>query len=220
MQGTSLQTVMQQMIKPLFDVKARPRSIEGGRLDYTRSLRTVVWSLWRGDMTTFEFLDRATSTIRRGFTRAFYEGAGECGVSPSELTPQETNVLQAEINQESLFLINFADTITNNSKTSGEKLRAHTERLPMWLNRYEMLRNLGRISACKDAKYQWIWNPVKEHCSDCGMLNGRVYRASVWNNSGWVPKGRNLECGGFKCGCEFVLTDLPITPGPVPKARL
>lgn len=200
----------------LLSSKARKPSIESGRADYINSLRLYIAALWRGQIDLFDFLDSASFTIRRGFTRAFYEGAAECGVTPRELSFADTAVLETEINTEILYLLKFGNTITDESRDAGEKLREHTVRLPMWVNRYEMLRNLGRMTACADAKLEWVWNPIKEHCSDCGMLNGRVYRASKWNTSGWVPRGRNLACGGFKCGCDLIPTDKPITPGPIP----
>jgi len=198
------------------ELKARPRSIPAGQLDYQRSLRLSIHALWGDKISLFDFIDSATATIRRGFSRAFYEGAAVCGISPAELTSFEINALQTEINQESLYLLKFASTISQERK-GDQLLRAHLTRLPMWVNRYEMMRNLGQVYACKDQKLAWVIGPTREHCADCLRLDGRVYRASTWQSSGWVPKGRSLACGGYKCLCAFSPTSLPITPGPAPK---
>jgi hypothetical protein len=88
----------------------------------------------------------------------------------------------------------------------------------LWQNRYVGIRELGKVYACGDKKLKWVINPAKEHCADCEMLDGKVYRASTWKSSGWAPRSRVLACGGFKCGCELRQTSDPITSGKAPIA--
>ena len=57
---------------------------------------------------------------------------------------------------------------------------------------------------------------VVHNCSDCDNLNGRVYRASVWQASGLYPQSHSLACKGFRCKCKMEITNDRITPGKVP----
>lgn len=57
---------------------------------------------------------------------------------------------------------------------------------------------------------------VVHNCDDCLNLHGRVYRASVWDRYGIAPQSPQLACGGWRCGCRFVVTDDPVTPGRPP----
>jgi hypothetical protein len=157
------------------------------------------------------------ASIRNLYTRAWEDGAAECGVKPTELTQEERDRLEEEIWSELSHTGKFADAIVAGSKANGGKLGKLTGRIPMWVNRYQGVRYLAKIYACGDQKLMWVMNPVKEHCEDCLMLNGRIYRASLWKESGWEPRSRDLACRGYKCGCELVNTDLPATPGRPPR---
>lgn len=197
-------------------VKARRGTFESGQQDYHRSLRSSVYGLWRGQIDLFNFVDSMISGIQRGYTRAFYDGLAVCGVRPDEISAEEQAALDDEINTEIQYVVKIGNDVMQGNQDSGGKLRDLTNRLPMWENRYAAVYYLAQTLACGDRKLMWIWNPLKEHCSDCGVLNGRVYRASVWQRYQIFPRMRDLACGGFKCGCILQETDGRATPGRPP----
>jgi len=191
-------------------------SATAGVESYQYLIRSAVYGLWSGERNLGDFIADMFTTIQRGFTRAWYDGAYECGLLPDDLTIEEKQRLADEILTEQSFIVNFGSDILEGLK--GEALlRTHTVRIPMWVNRYSNIQNIARMMACGDEKLKWVMHPLKEHCPDCLMLDGRVYRASVWRTTGWEPKSRDLACGGYKCGCEFVITNEPITRGRPPR---
>ena len=192
-------------------------SATAGVMSYQQLIRSAVYGLWSGERNLGDFIADMFITIQRGFTRAWYEGASECGMLPEDLTIEEKQRMADEILTEQSYIVNFGNDILNGLK--GEALlRTHTVRVPMWVNRYSNIKSIARMYACGDEKLKWVMSPlVREHCKDCLMLDGRVYRASVWKTLGWEPRSHDLACGGYKCGCEFQLTSDPITRGRPPR---
>jgi len=181
--------------------------------DYQGSLRSASRGLWSGEEGVYFFLENATRSIEHNFTLAWHEGLSDCGISPSDQTPEEQARLRLEINNEIGYLYQFAVDINNNNKLLGGKLHAIYTRIQMWVNKYGMIRDLARTYACADEKLEWVMHPLKEHCRDCLRLNGKVYRASTWRNNNIYPRMHSLECGGYRCGCEFRPTSLPVSLG-------
>lgn len=198
--------------------KARKRNPQAGEQDYGLSIRSGVRGLWRGNLDIYGFIDSMFSSIRRGFTRAWLEGMETCGIMPGDMTTEEQRVLEFEINSELQYVVSYANAIDAESRATGGKLSPQVFRSDMWTNRYGYIRDLARTYACGDQKLQWIINAIcKEHCNTCLLLAGRVYRASVWRANNISPRDHKLACGGFRCCCEFVTTNLPVTPGPFPR---
>ncbi len=50
------------------------------------------------------------------------------------------------------------------------------------------------------------------NCNSCQKLNGKIKRGSYWQKT-IMPRSRNLECGGWRCCCDLVPTDDPISKG-------
>lgn len=197
--------------------KARKRKPVDRSEHYRQSVRSPVYGLWRGALDVGEFLESMSLSIESYFRIAWYEGMASCGLSPADMTQEEENRLAQEITSEISYLNKYAVAIAENSKTQGGKLRDLTGRIPMWVNRYVGVRELAKLYACGDQKYRWDMGPTREHCHDCQMLSGRIYRASVWKASGWEPRSRDLACGGYKCLCTLTPTTLPATPGTPPR---
>jgi len=180
-------------------------------------IRNAVRDLWRGDTELALFLAAMLFVIRAGFTRAWETGAQACGITPQELTPEEIRRREQEIILEVSFVNSFALDILAFSRAAGGTLAPFLRRAEMWANRFGAIQGLATSMACQDQKLMWIWNPLKDHCSDCAMYNGRVYRASTWAKYDIYPKMPSLECHGKHCGCSFVVTDASVTPGRPPE---
>ena len=159
--------------------------------------------------------------IRRYFLLAFSEGMAECGVLPEERTEKERKALVDRIKQELSHVGAFMDAVYEGRKGSENErpLPQFFQRAEMWVSRYTELRDLGKTMACADRKMMWVWHPEKEHCDSCRRLNTKVKRASQWEAAraqGIYPKSPALKCGGYRCGCELVLTDEPMSKGKLP----
>ena len=214
MQEAKTRVTKQRKLK--YQDKARSAMPSAGATSYQSGLRAAVYGLWSGAYSIYDFIGDMNTVIRRGFTQAWYFGAYQCGVLPEDLTEEEKQRLEDEIVLEQGYVFGIATDIQNGQK--GEALlRTHTVRIPMWVNRHANVTNIARSYACGDEKLKWVMNPIKEHCGDCLMLSGRVYRASIWRTTGWEPKSRDLACGGYKCGCDFEITSEPVTRGRPPR---
>jgi hypothetical protein len=196
--------------------KGRKPGKSSGRVDYKRNVRAPVYGLWNGTLGLFDFVDSMSINIRTGFTRAWYQGAAECGIKPSELTQEEKDKLESEINEEISYVVKMGKDIERNSKAEGGKWAPFQKRVELWANRYDNIYSTAMSYACKDKKLAWVMNPKKEHCSDCLRMDGRVYRASIWKKYNIAPRMRSLACGGFLCGCSFEITNAPATSGRPP----
>ena len=183
---------------------------------YGISLRTAARGLWAGRTTIEDFIEMMESSIRRGFNRAWNEGAKSCGILPSERTRAEQERLDQLIAQQNSFIFGFGEWIEENSKAEKKRLRNVLARLQMWINRYGETKAIAQQMACSNIKYRWQWDPSKEHCVDCRKLNGRVYRGRVWDKWGIAPQSHKLACFGGHCGCSLIPTDEPVTPGRPP----
>ena len=199
-------------------VKARPNlsGIDYGEQDFARGIRANVRSLWEGYMSIFDFVDTMIFTIRRGFTRAWYEAIREFGYKPEDMTVDEMRQLTGEINSQIPYIMPFANAIFENNRASGGKINPLLSRAEMWSNNYQRIKGIARLTIADNPKLQWVIGPTEMHCSDCSRLNERVYRAQTWQKYGLFPRSRDLECNGVKCLCEFLPTDLPCTPGRPP----
>lgn len=188
--------------------------------DYRRSLRSLARGYWKGDLGAFDFVDGMTSAITRHFTQAWDEGAARFGVQADELTDEEKTRLSLEINTEISYVINFADFIANNSKTNGGLLSTLYARVELWVNAYGRIETLAGTIAAADAKGLWAYGDTVEHCDDCAMYAGRIYRNSVWRKFlepyDAMPHGRGLQCKGYNCGCEIKRTSEPVSKGRPP----
>ncbi len=193
------------------------KAVTSGEADYARGIRSLVRGLWTGELDEFTFIDTMVFAIQRGLRRAWFEGAEKCSIKPVELTKEELDAMNKIISEQYYFLIDFASSISKNSKANRGKLTPLYRRAELWVNQYGEARNQAKLMACGDKKLKWKFNPLKEHCSSCAMLDGRVYRASIWRKYNIRPRMSSLACGGWRCGCEFIITDEAVTPGRPPR---
>ena len=191
--------------------------------EYRRAVRAAVRGVWTGAFTSAaQGSDALFPAIRRYFLLAFNEGMKECGVLPEERTEKERKALVDRIKQELSYVPAFMKAVHDGRKGSENErpLASFFSRADMWANRYTELRDLGKTMACGDRKAKWVLNPLKESCRDCIRLNGKVKRFSTWEKAraqGIYPKSPALACGGYRCGCTFLITDEPMSRGPLPK---
>ena len=185
--------------------------------DFGLAIRSAVRGLWKGVLNRFDFNNTMTLAIRRQLTIAWHEGAAMCGIRPEELSPPELLRLYMIIQENIGYIPGFADSIEAGSQANGGKLGPLISRASIWTNKYMQAQSLGQQMACRDQKLRWDLGRTKVHCEDCLKLNGRVYRASIWEKYDIYPKSPNLACGGWLCDCRFTPTNEPGTPGRPPR---
>jgi len=183
---------------------------------YKRAIRNLFRGFWANEFDMFQFIDAGQSAISRNYRNAWVEGARREGVSEHELTPAELAELATEINNEIRNLLKVATDLEGMTKADGGKLKSVLSRADGWIARYDRIRTKGQLAAAGDKKKIWRVGNT-EHCPDCKKLNGRVYRASKWRESGIEPQSPDLNCFGIHCKCKLENTDEPITRGRFPK---
>lgn len=181
--------------------------------NYKKQIRAAVRGLWTGAFTFEDFDEIMKGTIRRGMTQAWIEGAKPCGITLEDLSDAESLALAQIISSQFDYIDGFRDFVDANSKVNKGKLGQGLARAELWINRYGEARNQAKAMACSDRKLKWQINAkCREHCKSCTRLNGKVKRGSYWQKT-IMPRSKNLECGGWRCCCELIPTDDPISKG-------
>lgn len=191
---------------------------KGSYNDYARSVRSLVYGLWSGDIDRFSFIDSMVGTIDRSLRRAWFEGAAQCGIQPGELTLAEMDAMRDLINSQFGYLVSYSDDIVAGQRGFG-LLSTQYARADLWINRYNQAVGRARQMACGDKKMIWRLGVREQHCGTCNVLDGKVKRNSVWLDAGLEPQNAPnplLECEGWNCGCSLTPTNLPLSKGPLP----
>lgn len=184
------------------------KSLEG----WAKSLRANARGVWLSELDVISFTQSMDAGIRRYFNMAWNEGAAICGIKPDERTPEENQALNEQMLISSNAIFGLWRFINENSKENNGLWRKTLARLELWKNSYSRVFELAKQMSCKNKKLLWQYGAT-EHCNSCRRLNGKVYRASTWQQMGIYPKSPLLECGGFRCQCRLVPTKLRLTPG-------
>jgi hypothetical protein len=182
---------------------------------FGRTVRGLVTQLWRGNIDMFNFIYTLSSSIEYSYRRAWVEGAETCGIKPEDFTEEEIDTLNTIIAEDISHIDGFMSAVITGSKNNHGLLSSLLNRAEMWSIRYAFVRDRAKAMACGNQKLKWVYGDT-EHCDDCLKLNDRVYRAKTWEKWEIYPKSPGLQCGGFKCKCEFEETDDPCTPGRPP----
>lgn len=95
----------------------------------------------------------------------------------------------------------LSQAIIDGKLDEEERPGSMSARLALWVGTAMLLYNIGLTYREDDPYLIWLYNPLKEHCDDCLRLHGQVHTAAEWKESGWVPRGGMLDCGGWRCGC-------------------
>jgi hypothetical protein len=188
--------------------------------NYRSAIRSAVRGFWSGALDYDQFWEVMDSAINAGLTSAWYEGARECGIEPSELTPDEKAELRRRQIGELTHVGNFAAEVDAGSKANGGKLAPLFQRAEAWILRARDVMNQARVMACGDQKLMWELGITEKHCRSCAALNGKVKRASYWQQMGVRPQNPPnylLACGGWLCDCRLVPTSAPLSKGPLPR---
>ncbi len=179
---------------------------------YERQLWKIVQDYFQNKIDAYSYIDQITKVISNQLEKAFNEGARAVDVDPSEFTSKDLAELTSIINSEYGYVLELATDIENaraNGMTIQEFRQAFRNRISLWANRYKDTVNRAKVYFGKKVKLMWKLGRTKEHCSTCSKLNGMVAWGEEWEESGIHPQeppNGHLECGGWKCECDLIVT--------------
>lgn len=183
-----------------------------------RGIRNAVRGLWNGSISSLDFYDFMSASIRRGITAAWEIGIGKAGILPDEMSEIEREALNDFLEGQYSYIDGFADEILHNLKVDGGKLQPLFDRAELWIGRFDQAIQVAFALAGQDMKAMWTLGEA-EHCRSCLKLEGKVKRLSYWYERGILPRVAGcdyLECKGYKCQCSLEPTDSPQSKGPLP----
>lgn len=191
---------------------------------YNRQVWRIMRELFLSEISEYDFVDDFSDFIDNQFTRAWNAGAREMGVDPNKYTMNDIAQLANRIAAERDYMLQLADDIlqARAQRISLAEFRTRFQmRAEMYANRYNDILNEARLwfGATRDGgQICLIWVVGQtEHCTDCARLDGIIATAREWLQYPMKPQGRELECGGYRCQCQFLPTDEPPTPGGIPR---
>jgi hypothetical protein len=199
---------------------ARERRLDKDAGAYKAAIRSAVRGLWNGEFDYDWFYDAMDTAIRYHTPLAWAAGAKECGILPNEYTKPERVALEQAINYELQWIDGFATAIEEGSKANGGQLGPLMSRAAIWTGRWEGVKAQAMTMACADKKLIWQRGQTEMGCRSCTRLDGKIKRASYWQEQGVLPRvhgSDKLECRGFRCDCTLSPTDEPASKGPLPK---
>jgi len=181
---------------------------------YRAGLRAAVRGLWSGALDYDQAFDAMMAAIRSGITRAWHEGAAQCGIRPDELSPEEQMELQRFIQGQFGQIARVLNWVEQNRKELTRQRPPEQRinllsrkgnltvygRLEMWINQYPSAVMKSAAMACADEKRIWTLGIVEKHCKTCPALAGKVKRMSFWLKHVLPRNAPNdkLECGGYR----------------------
>lgn len=183
---------------------------------FRQQLRSQAWQLSTGQIGIYPFTVSLYSTLEIEYNNAWNEGAAGCGISPDERTPEEQRKLEQMIGEAKSHVFDFGSWIVE----SEPEWLSIVSRLELWQGDYNLVKTTAQNMACADQKAVWVLGMTERHCGSCSGFAGRVYRRSVWEKNGAIPRSRQLACNGYRCDCRLESTTQRISPGPFPRSLL
>lgn len=190
------------------------------------AIRQAIRGGWTGHLDMFGVTDAIIGAISHDLADAWNQGALSCGIKEEELTAEELNAREVFVNGQMVYVFDFASVVVETGNDHRESPRDRSFNLgplmsrgEVWANRWPEAFTMGKTMACANQKLKWVLGEA-EHCSSCLKLNGKVKRASFWQDKGILPRVAGagyLECKGWRCQCNLVETEDSLSKGPLPK---
>jgi len=175
------------------------------RIDFESNFSRILARAVKGGARPNQIENLMLGLLQSSGQKAFTDGLREGGVNdaPDDSDLQEIqNIISDSIDYLDPLLQDAFD-----GKISPEQVQL---RAFMWSNKtLTQFLNAGRVSADKNAMYQWLLGPTEEHCPDCLRLNLQVHRLKEWYSRDWLPQSDRLSCHGYQCKCRLIRTSEP-----------
>jgi hypothetical protein len=187
-------------IQLAFGEKAFTQTAARFKREFTPMFNAIV----KGEGTSAALRARMRNVLRKAGLDAFDDGLKEGGVNPKDLNAteraQRRRTVATWLAAQNAFINEFVKRFRGNDATTARA----TDRAQAWVNKsLRAVRYSGFKKAASEKFVRWVWNPEKEHCRTCRVLNGQVHKLKDFLDKGLFPGSASLECHGVHCGCDF-----------------
>lgn len=185
---------------------------------YERTLKNLVNQYRAGKIDKLTFKRLMRNEIEKQFELAWRAGARVVKADPN--TDEAYAELERLIEEELTFVQQFADSVEATKKEKAITLEDIRRRVGLWANRFLEIKNRAMAWLGMDIRLKWKHTKsLRDHeaCTDCLVLDGWVLSANEWKRLGVFPQDRRLQCKGYKCDCELVVTTEAITRDTFPQ---
>ena len=166
---------------------------------YARTVEALALAVQEGVLSAAEMGEQLHAVARETIIDTYVR---ELGVRRDELTGEDWAAIDEQIRISQGAAVGLATDLAGGRYT--DKPAALSARLGLWGNSLAAVTAIAMLHKPNDPLLEWVYDPSKEHCGDCLNYDGQVHRASEWEAMGARPQSRDLECGGWNCGCDFV----------------
>lgn len=181
------------------------------RIDFESNFSRILGRAVKGGARPNQIENLMLGLLQSSGLKAFQDGLREGGVNdaPDDSDLQEIqNIISDSID----YLDPLLQSAFNGDIAPDQvKIRAF-----MWSNKtLSQFHDAGRVSADKNAMYEWFLGPTAEHCDGshggvpCPRLAGQVHRFRDWYSRDLLPNSDRLDCKGFNCQCKLMRTSNP-----------
>ena len=194
----------QQVVEPVEVVEddEEIKSIAGD--EFSDQLDTLARQAANGDIDQDEFESELLAIIPIFALAAWTEGAETDVLNEAQQAELDAEIQEMESFVPEMVAAYFVFIAGLSGAALAEAVLSFSDnRLSMWTNSIERVNQIGIVNDPNVEQFRWVYTVGKDHCVDCRMLNGRVRTKAEWDESGWVPRGRMLDCKGYRCGCRF-----------------
>lgn len=179
---------------------ARTKDLTTTRLDFEAAFSDAVAAAQKDEINRRRFGIVARALISRTGRQAYKDGLLDGGIEDDELTSDDLSLVAGMAAEQSAYVTSFADSLFDGNEASAD------DKAAVWFNKSIMpFYQEGLASADTDGLYEWVFGDT-DHCEDCQRLNNQKHRLKGWMNSGFMPQGEALACGGYLCACILVRT--------------
>lgn len=184
---------------------------------YDKSINRAVRYFYNGKDDAGQFIDRMIKSIETEMRKAWYQGMRYNDLDPlKDMKPEWEDILADVIASELDHVLDFAAAIEK-AAAEEQPIDGLLGRAQLWVNRYNEVVNLAKLTTRPKDRYIWQMGSTVEHCATCQGLHGKIATAEDWLVSGYRPQGRMLECGGWNCACTLEYTEESVTQEGSPK---
>lgn len=162
-----------------------------------------------GQLSSRNFMSSLKGELRIAGRAAFLDGvragAGNYSFGENELSPDEIALRNGLIETQISYAGNLRDFAYSDPPPSFIDI---ISRVALWARKgMDGIYNAGRLAGAGNKVMGWRLGFTEKHCSTCIAASKQRHRAKTWAKYKLMPKGDNLECGGFNCDCEFYETN-------------
>lgn len=170
---------------------------------FTDDVAAILQDAEDGSINKAAFSIRMRQSINQYGRNAYLDGLNAGGVETDTLEGDDSAAFAALLASQSGYV---SDIATRLYKDDGTVIGGADYNASLWGNKtLQPFYDAGVMSSDANGMYEWRYGDT-EHCVDCLRLNGQRHRMKDWMASDYMPKGDDLECGGFNCQCELVKT--------------